>query len=95
MPLLLDDDIDQHELRTRPRKLSPDAFRPHLSTDDAPTGVSHLDPARRAQLGTALHGPLYDRIAQPLAFLGLHVVVGVFLILEGWRKITAPFDMGV
>lgn len=38
-------------------------------------------------------GPFYDRIAQPLAHLGLRVIVGVLLIIEGWPKILAPFGM--
>lgn len=37
--------------------------------------------------------PFYDQIAGPLAYLGLRVVVGVLLILEGWPKIMAPFGM--
>ena len=38
-------------------------------------------------------GPFYDRVAQPLAHLGLRVLVGALLIVEGWPKITAPFAM--
>ncbi|MFV0244986.1 MAG: DoxX family protein [Qingshengfaniella sp.] len=38
-------------------------------------------------------GRFYDRIAQPLAHIGLRVVVGGMLVLEGWPKITAPFAM--
>ncbi|TRW98676.1 DoxX family protein [Paracoccus sp. M683] len=38
-------------------------------------------------------GPFYDRLAKPLAFVGLRLVVGWLLILEGWPKILAPFAM--
>ena len=38
-------------------------------------------------------GGFYDRIAQPLAHLGLRVLVGGLLIIEGWPKIQAPFAM--
>ena len=38
-------------------------------------------------------GPFYDKIAKPLAFLGLRVLVGGLLVLEGWPKIQAPFAM--
>ena len=35
----------------------------------------------------------YDRIAKPLSHLGLRVLVGAMLIVEGWPKILAPFAM--
>ncbi|MDO5604173.1 MAG: DoxX family protein [Paracoccus sp. (in: a-proteobacteria)] len=38
-------------------------------------------------------GPFYDRVAQPLAHLGLRLIVGALLVIEGWPKITAPFAM--
>lgn len=38
-------------------------------------------------------GPFYDRLAKPLAHLGLRVIVGALLVVEGWPKITAPFAM--
>lgn len=37
--------------------------------------------------------PFYDHTAGPLAYLGLRVVVGGLLVLEGWPKIMAPFGM--
>ncbi|WBU54295.1 DoxX family protein [Paracoccus sp. SCSIO 75233] len=36
-------------------------------------------------------GPFYENFAKPLAHLGLRVVVGVMLMMEGWPKIVAPF----
>ncbi len=38
-------------------------------------------------------GPFYDRVAKPLAFIGLRVLVGGLLIMEGWPKIQQPFAM--
>ena len=38
-------------------------------------------------------GPFYERIAEPLALLGLRLAVGALLVIEGWPKITAPFAM--
>lgn len=38
-------------------------------------------------------GSFYDRIAKPLAFVGLRIVVGLLLIVEGWPKIQDPFGM--
>lgn len=38
-------------------------------------------------------GGFYDRIAQPLAHLGLRIFVGGMLMIEGWPKIQAPFAM--
>ncbi|MBN8629274.1 MAG: DoxX family protein [Rhodobacterales bacterium] len=38
-------------------------------------------------------GPFYDRVAAPLSHLGLRVLVGAMLIIEGWPKIQAPFAM--
>jgi putative oxidoreductase len=35
----------------------------------------------------------YDRVAQPLAFVALRVLVGAMLLIEGWPKIQAPFAM--
>lgn len=35
----------------------------------------------------------YDRFAQPVAFLGLRLVVGWLLLAEGWPKIQDPFGM--
>lgn len=33
----------------------------------------------------------YERVAQPLSWLVLRVVVGAALVIEGWPKILAPF----
>lgn len=38
-------------------------------------------------------GTFYNSVAKPLAFLGLRVLVGGLLVLEGWPKIQAPFAM--
>ncbi|MBC9247463.1 DoxX family protein [Paracoccus sp. 11-3] len=38
-------------------------------------------------------GPFYDRFAKPLAFVGLRLVVGWLLVVEGWPKIQDPFGM--
>ncbi|WP_322867426.1 DoxX family protein [Aquicoccus sp. G2-2] len=38
-------------------------------------------------------GGFYDRAAQPLAHLGLRLLVGAMLMIEGWPKIQAPFAM--
>ena len=38
-------------------------------------------------------GGFYDRVAQPLAHLGMRVLVGGLLVIEGWPKIIAPFAM--
>lgn len=35
-------------------------------------------------------GGFYDRIAQPMAWVGLRLAVGVTLMLAGWPKIMAP-----
>jgi putative oxidoreductase len=38
-------------------------------------------------------GPFYRSVAEPLAHLGLRVLVGGLLVIEGWPKILAPFAM--
>jgi putative oxidoreductase len=38
-------------------------------------------------------GPFYESVAKPLAHLGLRVLIGGMLMMEGWPKITAPFAM--
>jgi len=38
-------------------------------------------------------GAFYENIAQPLAQLGLRVLVGGLLMIEGWPKIQDPFAM--
>lgn len=38
-------------------------------------------------------GAFYDTIAQPLSHIGLRVLVGALLVIEGWPKIQAPFAM--
>lgn len=35
----------------------------------------------------------YDRIAKPLAHVGLRIIVGVLLLVEGWPKIQDPYGM--
>lgn len=35
--------------------------------------------------------PFYDRLAQPLAWVGFRVLVGVLLVQEGLPKLMAPF----
>ncbi len=37
--------------------------------------------------------PFYHGLAQPLGWLALRVVVGGYLMVEGWPKITAPMAM--
>ena len=37
--------------------------------------------------------PFYHNVAQPLGWLALRVVVGGYLMVEGWPKITAPMAM--
>ncbi|MBB6356525.1 DoxX family protein [Aminobacter aganoensis] len=38
-------------------------------------------------------GRFYGHVAQPFAFLGLRLVVGAMLVIEGWPKIQSPFAM--
>lgn len=38
-------------------------------------------------------GPFYEEIAKPLAFVGLRILVGALLVIEGWPKILNPFGM--
>lgn len=52
-----------------------------------------LGPEQKTPLILPFMRPFYDKIAQPLAFLGLRVAVGLLLIIEGWPKILAPFGM--
>jgi putative oxidoreductase len=35
-------------------------------------------------------GPFYDRVAQPLGWVGFRVLIGLALVYEGWPKIQAP-----
>lgn len=37
--------------------------------------------------------PFYDRVARPMAHLGLRLMVGGLLVFEGWPKILTPFSM--
>lgn len=48
---------------------------------------------RKIPLILPFMGPFYDRVAQPLALIGLRVLVGGMLVMEGWPKIKAPFAM--
>ncbi|HHX89820.1 MAG TPA: DoxX family protein [Paracoccus sp.] len=48
---------------------------------------------RKTPLILPFMGPFYDRVAQPLAIIGLRILVGGMLVMEGWPKITAPFAM--
>jgi putative oxidoreductase len=45
----------------------------------------------REQLWLPFMGGFYDRLAQPLAWVGLRVLFGALLVYEGWPKIVAPF----
>lgn len=38
-------------------------------------------------------GPVYSFLAQPVVWTVVRVITGLFLILSGWPKITAPFAM--
>ncbi len=38
-------------------------------------------------------GPFYRSFAQPIAHLGLRLLVGWLLVIEGWPKIQAPLAM--
>lgn len=38
-----------------------------------------------------IFGPFYERFAQPAAHVGLRVILGGMLMIEGWPKIIAPF----
>lgn len=51
------------------------------------------DRDRKTPLILPFMGPFYDRVAEPLALLGLRLAVGALLVIEGWPKITAPFAM--
>ncbi|MBE2276177.1 MAG: DoxX family protein [Rhodobacteraceae bacterium] len=52
-----------------------------------------MEDASKTRLILPFMGPFYETVAKPLAHLGLRVLVGGMLILEGWPKITAPFAM--
>lgn len=36
-------------------------------------------------------GPFYNRIAQPLGWVGFRLLIGLLLVREGWPKLMSPF----
>ncbi|HQU67666.1 MAG TPA: DoxX family protein [Albidovulum sp.] len=48
-----------------------------------------------ARLILPVMAPFYDRVARPMAHLGLRLMVGGLLVFEGWPKILAPFSMAI
>lgn len=53
----------------------------------------HVYRKTKTELILPFMGPFYDRVAQPLAYLGLRLAVGGLLVIEGWPKIQNPSGM--
>lgn len=45
----------------------------------------------REQMLLPFMGAFYDKVAQPLAWVGFRVLIGLALVYEGWPKIQEPF----
>lgn len=50
-------------------------------------------PTNTTRLILPFMGQFYETVAQPLAQLGMRVMVGALLMIEGWPKIQEPFAM--
>lgn len=46
----------------------------------------HVYRKTKTELILPFMGPFYDRVAQPLAYLGLRLAVGGLLVIEGWPR---------
>lgn len=57
------------------------------------TDMPEMTSSPRERLILPFLAPFYHGIAQPLGWLALRVVVGAYLMVEGWPKITAPLAM--
>ncbi|MEZ5796466.1 MAG: DoxX family protein [Paracoccaceae bacterium] len=57
------------------------------------TDMPEMTSSPRERLVLPFLAPLYHHIAQPVGWLALRVVVGGYLMVEGWPKITAPMAM--
>ena len=57
------------------------------------TDMPEMTSSPRERLILPFLAPVYHGIAQPLGWLALRVVVGGYLMVEGWPKITAPMAM--
>lgn len=58
------------------------------------TDMPEMTASPRERLVLPFLAPVYHRFAQPVGWLVLRVVVGGYLMVEGWPKITAPLAMG-
>lgn len=50
-------------------------------------------PSDDPRLILPIMGGFYRKLAEPAAFLGLRVLTGVLLVVEGWPKIQSPYAM--
>jgi len=57
------------------------------------TDMPELTSSPRERLVLPFLAPFYHGFAQPVGWLALRVVVGGYLMVEGWPKITAPLAM--
>jgi putative oxidoreductase len=63
-----------------------------LATASSPSSVSSSTASQDApRLILPFMSGFYANVAEPVAFAGFRIGVGVALILEGWPKIQAPF----
>lgn len=58
------------------------------------TDMPEMTSSPRERLVLPFLAPVYHGFAQPVGWLVLRVVVGGYLMVEGWPKITAPLAMG-
>lgn len=57
------------------------------------TDMPEMMSSPRERLILPFLAPFYHGIAQPFGWLALRVIVGAYLMVEGWPKITAPLAM--
>ena len=57
------------------------------------TDMPEMTSSPRDRLILPFLAPLYHGFAQPLGWLAVRVVIGGYLMVEGWPKITAPLAM--
>jgi putative oxidoreductase len=78
------------------RKAARSRFRFHhgassgafLSSDES---ADIMVETSKTKLILPVMGTFYDKLAQPLAWVGFRILIGLALVYEGWPKIQAPF----
>lgn len=54
--------------------------------------MQELTPDLSARTSRVIHTPFYRETVQPWVWLAFRVIVGFFLVVEGWPRIQAPME---